>query len=104
LLIIENIKYYLDLVLRSPSPKIRFNNIMTKETEKVTSSLYPKNSYGYDEILMKILKISAPCTSSFVCYIFNKVISVGTFPSSLKYSIIKPIHKKERMKILQTTD
>jgi hypothetical protein len=22
----------------------------------------------------------------------------------LKYSIIKPIHKKERMKILQTTD
>jgi hypothetical protein len=87
-------KYYLDLALGSPSLKIRFNNITTKETEKVISSLHPKNSYSYDEILMKILKVSAPYTSSPVCYIFNKAISAGTFPSCLKYSIINSIHKK----------
>lgn len=100
----NNRKYYLDLALRSPSPKIRFNNITTEETKQITSSLHQKNSYGYDEISMKILKISAPYTSSPVCYIFNEAISVGTFPSCLKYSIIKSIHKKERIKIVQTID
>ena len=52
----------MDLTHRSPVPKIRFNIITTKEIEKVISSLHPKNSYGYDEISMKILKISAPYT------------------------------------------
>jgi hypothetical protein len=70
----RNYKCYWDLTHRSPCPKIRFNNITTAKNEKVISSLHPKNSYGYDEILMNILKISTPCISSPLCYIFNKVI------------------------------
>jgi hypothetical protein len=104
LIIIENIKYYLDLALRSPFPKIRFNNRTTKETEKDISALHPRNSYGYDEISMKILKISAPYTSLPVCYMFNKAISVGTFLSCLNYSIVTSIHKKVTKKIVQTVD
>jgi hypothetical protein len=62
----RNYKYYLE----SPFPKTRFNNITSKETEKVISSLHPKNSYGYDEILTVILKLTAPHISSPLCYIF----------------------------------
>jgi hypothetical protein len=89
-----NYKYYLDLTLRSPFPKVRFINKTTKDIEKVISSLHPKNSCGYDEIFLKILNISAPYISSFLCYTFNKAISVGTLPLRLKYSIATPIHKK----------
>jgi hypothetical protein len=49
----RNYKCYWDLTRRSSCPNIRFNNITTTENEKVISSLHPKNSYGYDEILMK---------------------------------------------------
>ena len=70
----RNYECYWDLTHRSPCPKIRFNNITTTKNEKIISSLHPKNSYGYDDILMTILKISTPYISPPLCYIFNKVI------------------------------
>ena len=53
-----------------------------------------KNSHGYDEISTKILKVSAPFISSLLNYICNKSILSGTFPTRLKYSIVKPMYKK----------
>jgi len=52
-----------------------------------------KNSYGYDEI-SRILKVSTPYILSPVTYIFNKILSTGIFPDRLKYSEVKPFHKK----------
>jgi hypothetical protein len=52
-----------------------------------------KNSCGYDEIPIKILKISVPFISSPLCYIINK-LSTGVFPIKLKYSVIIPVYKK----------
>ena len=49
---------------------------------------------GYDEISMKILKISAPFISSPLCHIINISFNSGVFPARLKYSIITPLHKK----------
>jgi len=40
---------------------------------------------------MKILKINPPFISSALNYIYNKSVSPGIFPSTLKYSIIKPL-------------
>jgi Notch-like protein len=57
-------------------------------------TLKTKNSYGYDEISTKLLKISAPYICSPLTYICNKSILSGTFPDHLKFSIIKPIFKK----------
>jgi len=45
-------------------------------------------------ISTKILKISAPFIISPLNYISNKSILSGTFPTRLKYSIIKPVYKK----------
>jgi hypothetical protein len=56
--------------------------------------MIPKDSHGYDEISVRILKISAPFILSPVTYIFNKMVSKGTFPERLKFSEIKPLYKK----------
>jgi len=47
------------------------------------------------EVSIKILKISAPIISSPLSYIFNKSMLSGTFPTRLKYAIVKPLLKKE---------
>jgi hypothetical protein len=43
----------------------------TKEIEQIIKSLKTKNSYGYDKIYTKILKISFPLISSPINYICN---------------------------------
>jgi hypothetical protein len=53
-----------------------------------------KNSYGYDEIPPKILKISLPYIISPLIYLCNKTMSSGIFPTWLKYSQVAPIFKK----------
>jgi len=55
----------------------------------IALSLQSKNSYGCDDISMKILKISAPFISSPPNYIHNISISTEIFPSCLKYSLFK---------------
>ena len=54
----------------------------------------PKNSHGYDEVSIRLLKISAPFILSPITYIFNIMLSKGIFPDRLKYSVIKPLYKK----------
>ena len=57
------------------------------------SSLKSKNSHGYDEIFINLLKIGSPYISSPLCHICNKILSSGIFPTSLKYAVIKPTFK-----------
>jgi hypothetical protein len=54
----------------------------------------PKDSQGYDEISIRLLKMSAPFILSPLTYIFNKILSKGIFPERLKFSEIKPLYKK----------
>ena len=58
------------------------------------NSLKTKNSFSYDEISPKILKISANYISSPLTYICNRVFSTGVYPDRLKYSTVTPIFKK----------
>ena len=46
------------------------------------------------EVSTKILNISAPFISSPFSYIFNKSMLSGTFPTRLKYAIVKLLLKK----------
>jgi hypothetical protein len=64
----------------------------TTEIEHIIKTLKPKNSYGYDEISTKLLKITAPVISPSLNYICNKVLTKDIFPDRLKYSIIKPLY------------
>jgi Notch-like protein len=77
-------------------PNIKFNNTYTKE--RIINSLKLKNSHGCDEISTKILKTSAPFIRSPLNCVCNKSIISGTFSTHLKYSIVKPLFKKDDKK------
>jgi len=74
--------------------QIKLKNTTTYEINKIINSLKSKTSHGYDEISDKILKASTPFILSPLTYIFNKVLSSGTFPDRLKYSEVQPLFKK----------
>jgi hypothetical protein len=86
-------KYYLSDLSNNSFSNMKFKNTSTKEIEKIINSFKSNNSHGYDKICTKILKVSAPFISSPLNYICNKSILSGTFPTRLKYSIVKPMYK-----------
>jgi len=61
------------------------------ENGKIIHSLNCKDSYGYDEISSRILKIIAPYILSPLMYTFNKILSTGIFPERLKFVEVKPL-------------
>ena len=83
--------------------KLRYTTFQSKPTttteiENIIKALKPKNSYGYNEISTKLLKLTSPFISSPLNFICNKVIIKGIFPDRLKYSIIKPLYKNGNKK------
>jgi hypothetical protein len=78
----------------------------TKEIEEIIKSLKTQHSHGYDEIGVKILKLSAlfyqlsfntyiyicVCVCVCVC-VCNKSFSSGIFLTRLKFSVVKPVFK-----------
>ena len=83
---------YLRQNLSQISSSMKLNS--THEINTIIHSLKCKDSYGYDEISSRILKISAPYILSLLTYIFNKVLSTGTFPERLKFSEVRSLFKK----------
>jgi len=84
---------YLRQNFRHCYSQINLKNTTTHEINKTINSMKNKTSHGYDEISDKILRASAPFILSPLTYIFNKVLSSGTFPDRLKYSEIQPLFK-----------
>jgi hypothetical protein len=74
--------------------RINWKYATTYEINKILVSLKTKNSYGYDEIPLKILKLSDPFIISPLTYICNISLSSGVFPERLKHALIKPVYKK----------
>jgi hypothetical protein len=85
---------YLFQVFNHPFTNIVFPNTSTGEIEKIIHSLPWKNSCGYDEISMRILKASASFISSLLCPINNISKISDVFPTRLGYSVITPLRKK----------
>jgi hypothetical protein len=85
--------HFMEQVFTKPYCSMDCKCTTTKEVERIIKSLKTKNSYGYDEISTKILKISRPFISSPINYICNKMLFCGVFPDRLKHAIIKPLHK-----------
>jgi hypothetical protein len=77
-----------------PYPLMVFKSFSTNEIISIIRSLKTKNSFEYNEISPRILKISANYISSPLTHICNRVISTGDFPDRLKYSTVTPIYKK----------
>ena len=86
--------FNLSQILNLQCGNIVFHNTSTGEIEKIINFFPWKNSCSYDEVSIKLLKISAPFISSPLCCIINKSLSTGVIPTRLKYSIVSPVHKK----------
>ena len=71
---------YLYQVFIRPFPNIKLTPVTTTEITEI-KSLKWKNSHGYDEISIRILKISLPFIISSPTYICNKSSSTGIFPT-----------------------
>jgi hypothetical protein len=56
-------------------------------------SLKSKKCFRYDEMCIKIQKISCPYISSPLSNTWNQVLSMGIFSDRLKYAIKKPLFK-----------
>jgi hypothetical protein len=82
-------KYYKKLFA-----KINWQYASTYEIDKIIKSLKSKNTYGYDEISNRIIKLSSPYIISPLTHICNAALSSGVFPDRLKYAIVKSIYKK----------
>jgi hypothetical protein len=85
---------FLSDVYRHPFPNIHMTPVTNKEVEDIVKSLKWKYSYGYDEILQNILKISLLFILAPLTRMCNKLLSLGVFPTGLKYSQLNPIFKK----------
>ena len=62
-------------------PNIKLTPVSTKEVSEIIKSLKWKNSHGYDEIPIKIMKISLPYIISPLTYSCNRSLSTGIFPT-----------------------
>jgi hypothetical protein len=89
----DNFAAYLNLTYNEPYPNMKYQYTSTKEIKKIISTLKSKNSHGYDDVSVNILKSSSPYISSPLSYICNKMLSTGIFPDRLKYAVVKPIFK-----------
>ena len=90
----NNLVDYLYNFYSKPFCKMKWQYASTHEIRKIIKALKSKNSFEYDEITSRIIKVSAPFINSPLTYICNAALSSGIFPDRLKYAIVKPIYKK----------
>jgi len=61
---IDNHTHLMEQAFNKPYPDMKYKYTMTKEIEQIIKFFKTKNSYGYDEISTKILKIGSLFISS----------------------------------------
>ena len=70
-----------------------FSPVTDDEILKIIGTLKNKKSVGMDGIDVRILKKAAQIVSPYLSTAFNKCISEGVFPKSLKIAKVVPIYK-----------
>jgi len=81
-------------VFNTPYLQLNLVPVNAKEMKNIIRTLKWKNSYGYDEVPLKILKICSPYIISPLIYLCNKSITSGIFPMRLKFSQVVPVYNK----------
>lgn len=83
-------------VFTRPFPRIKLTPTSTKEIIEIVKSLKSKNSHGYYEIPIKILKLSLPFIASPLIYICNKSLLKGRFSNMAKIFPNNPTMEKRK--------
>jgi hypothetical protein len=80
---VSNSSSYFSKVQKGTFLNINTTPVTNKEIKDIIKLLKWKNSKGYDEIPLNILKISMPFILSPLVYISNKFLSLSIFPTRL---------------------
>jgi len=99
----NNNSFSLNNVYQTSFPSIKFPYTSAKEIENIIKSLHSSNSFGYDEVSVKLLKLCSYYISSPLNYICNGSLFTGVFPDRLKYASIRPLFKKGKKDDITTT-
>jgi hypothetical protein len=84
----------LNTVYNRPLGQIDLTPVTAQEIKNITRSLKWTTSSGYDEVPLRLLKLSLLYIISPLTYLCSKSLTSGIFPSWLKYSQVTPILKK----------
>lgn len=72
----------------------KFSHVSSNELKKIVFNLKNKNSVGWDEVPISIIKGVFDVISEPLCKIINQSLKQGSFPDKLKFAEIKPLFKK----------
>ena len=90
-----SIKAITDRMERLDNPISNFKFTSHEETEKEVNNLKIKKASQKSDIPVKIIKENVDIISYFLYHNFNNSLSCATFPTSMKYADVTPIHKKD---------
>ena len=89
-----SIKAITDRMEKLGKPTFNFKFTSHEETEKEVNNLKIKKASQKSDIPLKIIKENVDI-SYFLYHNFNNSLSCATFPTSMKYADVIPIHKKD---------
>ena len=67
--------------------------IVQEEVNQAINHLKTKNAGGADSLSPYHLKHSGPLLRTWLCHVFNTIVSLEKIPSSFKFGLITPIYK-----------
>ena len=84
-----------DSMEKLDKPTFIFKFTFHEETEKELNNLKIKKTPQKSDTPLKIIKENVDIISHFLYHNFNNSLSCATFPTSMKYADVIPIHKKD---------
>ena len=90
-----SIKAITDKIEKLGKPNFNFKSSFTEETEKEVNNLKIKKASQKLDIPLKIIKENVDIISYFIFDNSNNSLSCATFPTSMKYADVIPIHKTD---------
>ena len=75
-------------------PPIQIVPVTEGEKSGIINTMKPKNSWVYDGISTKILKLCGSQISKPLTFIIDKSLKTGVFPERLKCAVVTPLHKR----------
>ena len=74
--------------------KFSFHTVEVSTIRKHLEKLQPNKATGFDMLPPKVLNIGSDVLASSVSFLVNACFSLSSFPNSLKFAEISPVHKK----------
>ena len=91
-----SVKAITDRMEKVGKPTFNFKLTSHEGTEKEVNDLKIKKASQKSDIPLKIIKENVDIILYFLNHNFNNSLSCATFPTSMKYADVLPIHKKDK--------